>query len=137
MTTPTRPHSLLQSLLHDYLFWLLLLVLIGLSLTSPANIVRYPALVDWPTMATLTGLLILTKGVELSGFLHRLGAHLTARMRTERALALLLVGVTAVLAAGEIIEFVSLGSGAYTESGRRDLAPRERVAIKLALSLYR
>ena len=98
MTTPTRPHSLLQSLLHDYLFWLLLLVLIGLSLTSPANIVRYPALVDWPTMATLTGLLILTKGVELSGFLHRLGAHLTARMRTERALALLLVGVTAVLA---------------------------------------
>ena len=95
---PSALNALLQSLLHDYLFWTLLLLLAGLSLAAPAGIAQYPGLVDWPTMATLTGLLMLTKGVELSGALHRLGAHLIVRMHSERALALFLVTATAVLA---------------------------------------
>jgi di/tricarboxylate transporter len=96
---PASPlRHLLQSLLHDYLFWILLLVLAGLSVAAPSGIAGYPQLVDWPTMATLTGLLMLTKGVELSGFLHRMAAHLMARMQSERALALFLVAAAALLA---------------------------------------
>lgn len=102
MKAPPAPPGTLaflwQTLLHDGLLWLLLLVLLCLSLAAPDQIRHYPALVDWPTMATLTGLLILTKGVELSGFLHRLGEHLVARMQTQRTLALCLVGATALLA---------------------------------------
>ncbi len=90
--------TLLKSLSHDVLFWTLLLVLAGFSVMRPAAISGYPALVDWPTIATLTGLLILTKGVELSGFLNRLGSTLMARMRSQRALALSLVAATAALA---------------------------------------
>ena len=89
---------LLHALLHDHLFWLLLLLLAGLSLSDPGRIASYPALVDWPTMATLTGLLMLTKGVEVSGFLRQAGTVLLARMKSERSLALFLVGATAMLA---------------------------------------
>ena len=90
--------ALLHALLHDYLFWLLLLLLTGLSLADPGRIVSYPGLVDWPTMATLTGLLMLTKGVEVSGFLRQAGTLLLSRMKSQRSLALLLVGATALLA---------------------------------------
>lgn len=96
MVSPQR--TLLHNLAHDYLLWLLLVVLIGFSFVSPHRIPDYPGLVDWPTIATLTGLLILTKGVELSGFLERIGGRLIERMKNERILALLLVGATAVLA---------------------------------------
>ena len=89
---------LLHALLHDHLFWLLLLLLAGLSLADPGRIVSYPGLVDWPTMATLTGLLMLTKGVEVSGFLRHAGTLLLARMKSQRSLAMLLVGATALLA---------------------------------------
>ena len=95
---PSLQKTLLKALLHDHLFWLLLLLLAGLSLADPARISSYPGLVDWPTMATLTGLLMLTKGVELSGFLRKAGALLLARTKSERSLALLLVGATALLA---------------------------------------
>lgn len=94
----TLPQVLMHALLHDYLFWALLLLLAALSLADPERISSYPGLVDWPTMATLTGLLMLTKGVELSGFLRQAGALLLARMKSERSLALLLVCATALLA---------------------------------------
>lgn len=44
-----------------------------------------------------TGLLVLTKGVQLSGYLHHLGERLIAAMPTERALALFLVLAAALL----------------------------------------
>ena len=57
----------------------------------------YPALVDWPTMATLTGLLVLTKGLEVSGAMHWLGRRLIGLMATERAAAVWLVIAAALL----------------------------------------
>ena len=90
--------ELFQKLVHDHLLWLLLLVLAGLTLAAPARVHTYPSLVDWPTMATLTGLLMLTKGVELSGWLEQLAQTLITRMRSQRRLALLLVTATALLA---------------------------------------
>ena len=83
----------------DWLLWTLVGVLLGFSLWDPAGIRHYPALVDWPTLATLAGLLLLTAGVEASGFLHRLAWRITGAIRDERRLALFLVAASALLAA--------------------------------------
>jgi di/tricarboxylate transporter len=56
-----------------------------------------PSLVDWPTIAALTGLLVLTKGLEASGSLNRLGVWLIGFMATERTAALCLVLAAALL----------------------------------------
>ena len=95
---PGALQALLQALIHDRVLWLLLLVLTGLTVATPSRMSTYPSLVDWPTMATLTGLLMLTKGVELSGWLERLAQKLILRMRSQRRLALFLVTATALLA---------------------------------------
>ncbi len=88
----------LNALAGDYLLWILLLALAAFSLARPGGIVHYPDLVDWRTIATLAGLLALTKGVELSGYLPRLAQRLVAAMPTERRLAVFLVTATALLA---------------------------------------
>ncbi|HIV73344.1 MAG TPA: anion transporter [Candidatus Aquabacterium excrementipullorum] len=64
---------------------------------NPGKIARYPQLVDWPTIASLTGLLLLTKGLEISGALHWLGLKIVRIMATERAVALSLVATAALL----------------------------------------
>ena len=86
-----------KNLFKDGFFLLLLALLVVLSAWSPDLIVSYPALVDWPTIAALTGLLALTKGLELSGALDHAGRWLTARMTSERAVALCLVVTAALL----------------------------------------
>lgn len=87
----------LGALASDYLLWALLLALALFSISRPGQIAHYPNLVDWRTMATLAGLLALTKGVELSGTLPRLGQRLAAAMSSERRLAVFLVMATALL----------------------------------------
>jgi di/tricarboxylate transporter len=82
----------------EYLFWTLVGLLLVLTLSSPERVPQYPALVDWPTIAALLGLLIVTKGIEVSGALHGLAHRVLAHLRTQRALALFLVGSAALLA---------------------------------------
>lgn len=89
--------TLFKTLRKDYFFQSLFIILLVLSAIAPQQIPQYPHLVDWPTIATLAGLLVLTKGVELSGYLTRLGRQLTSLMPTERALAVFLVLATALL----------------------------------------
>jgi di/tricarboxylate transporter len=81
----------------DPLLLVLIAVLAVLTAVSPRRIGSYPALVDWPTICALTGLLVLTKGLELSGLLHRVGLKLIGSMSTERAMALCLVLTAALL----------------------------------------
>ncbi len=87
------------SLRRDYLLWTLVGLLLGLSALSPAAILSYHRLVDWQTIATLAGLLLLTAGIEASGFLHRLAWRIAGAIRDERSLAFFLVAVSALLAA--------------------------------------
>ena len=86
-----------RGLREDRFLQVLLLGLLVLSAVAPSRIPTYAALVDWPTMAALTGLLALTQGLELSGALSRLGHALVAAMATERAAALVLVSAAALL----------------------------------------
>lgn len=90
--------AFVQGLAGDYLLHALLLVLAALTLAAPHRIADHPSLVDWPTVGTLFGLLLLTKGIELSGYLPHLAQRLVAVMSSERRLALLLVLATAALA---------------------------------------
>ena len=72
--------------------------LVLLSAAAPNRISSYTSLVDWPTIAALTGLLLLTKELEVSGALHRLGRALIGLIATERRAALCVVMAAALLA---------------------------------------
>ncbi|MET3131726.1 di/tricarboxylate transporter [Oxalobacteraceae bacterium GrIS 1.11] len=87
----------LKIVARDTLLMVLLAVLVLLTALAPERVADYPALVDWPTIAALTGLLVLTQGLEVSGALQRLGAWLIGFMATERATALCLVLAAALL----------------------------------------
>lgn len=86
-----------DGLRRDRFFQLLLAGLVVLTVLSPTPVAHFPALVDGATMAALTGLLLLTKGLELSGVLNHLGHRLVSAMPSERAVALALVMAAAVL----------------------------------------
>lgn len=77
---------------------LLVAALVVLQLTWPQSVPVLVQRVDWSTVATLAGLLILTKAFELSGLLDWLAHRIVRRVRSERALATLLVGFAALLA---------------------------------------
>ncbi|EHV13930.1 hypothetical protein ECDEC4D_0791 [Escherichia coli DEC4D] len=51
----------------------------------------WPAAIDWHTIITLSGLMLLTKGVELSGYFDVLGRKMVRRFATERRLAMFMV----------------------------------------------
>ncbi len=57
----------------------------------------WPGAIDWHTIITLSGLMLLTKGVELSGYFDVLGRKMTRRFHTERQLAMFPVLAAAVL----------------------------------------
>lgn len=86
-----------RGLRDDKFFLALLLGLAAFGLHRPTDIPGYGRLIDWPTIAALTGLLLLTKGLELSGALHRLGRALVESIATERAAAICLVVAAASL----------------------------------------
>lgn len=104
---PEAVVRLLRGLREDSFFLILLAALVLLSVLAPTRISSYPSLVDWPTIAALTGLLLLTKGLEVSGALHRLGHWLVRWMATERAAALSLV-LAAVLLSTVLTNDVAL-----------------------------
>ncbi|KJV29671.1 SLC13 family permease [Luteibacter yeojuensis] len=90
------PESL-RNLRRDVFFLVLLGVAILFAVAMPARIASWPSLVDWPTIAALAGLLILTKAVEQSGALAHAGRWLIDHTPTRRLAALGLVGATALL----------------------------------------
>jgi Na+/H+ antiporter NhaD/arsenite permease-like protein len=92
------PRALLDLLRQDLLLLLLVLICAGLTIWYPPGVEMYPQLVDWPTIASLAGLILLTTGLEESGFLQHAAFHVITRMHTERRLAFLLVGASAALA---------------------------------------
>jgi len=87
----------LRGLLQDKFFLVLLAGLVAFAVLQPDRIGSFGSLIDWPTIAALAGLLLLTKGLEVSGALHSVGRTLVESMATERAAALFLVAAAALL----------------------------------------
>lgn len=80
-----------RALRRDRFFQLLMMIGIGLSFCVPFAPRRWFAAIDWHTIITLSGLMLLTKGVELSGYFDVLGRRMTRRFATERRLAMFMV----------------------------------------------
>lgn len=87
----------LQALARDRFFHLLLVIGVGLSFFVPFTPKGWPEAIDWHTIITLSGLMMLTKGVELSGYFDVLGRKTVRRFATERKLALFMVLAAALL----------------------------------------
>jgi Na+/H+ antiporter NhaD/arsenite permease-like protein len=98
---PFTPLSFISQIgrpfLRDRLMHLLLIAAIALSVLSPHPFTEYRTWVDWSTIATLAGMLLLTTGIEASGYLEHLGRIIINRLQQERVLAIFLVSASALL----------------------------------------
>lgn len=83
---------------HEPVLAILVVALGVLQAFAPRNWASLPALVDWQTVMTLAGLLILTKAIEHSGLLTWFAHRVVHHIRSERALAFLMVALAAALA---------------------------------------
>jgi di/tricarboxylate transporter len=93
----------------DYLLLLLMGLLIVLTAMHPAKLTTYPQLVNWPAIGTLLGLMVLTKGLELSGGLQRFAQVIVVRIVRVRTLGLFLItgsGMLSMLLTNDVALFV-------------------------------
>ncbi|MDN5988194.1 MAG: anion permease [Hafniaceae bacterium] len=94
---PTSLRHVLGAVLRDRLLQFLLLAGVILACFTSSPLRDYPRWIDWPTITTLLGLLLLTKSVEMSGYFDWLGRKMMARLSNERTLALFMVVASALL----------------------------------------
>ncbi|MCS4270257.1 MULTISPECIES: anion transporter [Raoultella] len=87
----------IQALAGDRFLHLLLIIAGVLSIFVPFAPASWPQAIDWQTIITLSGLMLLTKGVELSGYFDVLGRKMARRFVTERQLAIFMVLAAALL----------------------------------------
>lgn len=89
--------TVFKPFLRDRFLHLLVLLGVILTLFQTEKIIQFPQFVDWDTIITLLGLLMLTKGVEVSGYFDFVGRKMINAIDNERRLALFLVTAAAVL----------------------------------------
>lgn len=87
----------LRPFLRDRFLHLLLLIGLIVSFFVPFAPARWPEAIDWHTIITLSGLMMLTKGVELSGYFDVLGRRMVKGFASERQLAMFMVFGAALL----------------------------------------
>ncbi|WP_175947395.1 SLC13 family permease [Burkholderia pyrrocinia] len=96
-TGAPAPRRWLGWLAQEPVLSVLALGLIALQWVRPQPFAVLAGRVDWQTVATLAGLLMLTKALELSGCLMWLAHRIVHHVHSERGLAMLLVVFAAVL----------------------------------------
>ncbi|WP_431221551.1 SLC13 family permease [Serratia sp. L9] len=89
--------GLLRPFLHDRFLHMLLLIGMLLFALEPQPLGVIADFVDWRTIMTLLGLMLLTKGVEVSGYFDFIGRQIINTLHSERRLALFLVFSAALL----------------------------------------
>ncbi|GKW37324.1 SLC13 family permease [Pectobacterium carotovorum] len=89
--------ELLTPFMRDKFLHALVVLGIVLSFFAVFKTDELTASVDWKTILTLTTLLMLTKGIELSGYFDKLGSKLVSKFRTQKTLALFIVTLAALL----------------------------------------
>ncbi len=87
----------LRPFLRDRFLHLLLLIGLIVSFFVPFAPAHWPDAIDWHTIITLSGLMMLTKGVELSGYFDVLGRRMVKGFASERQLAMFMVFGAALL----------------------------------------
>ncbi|MGC3027562.1 SLC13 family permease [Burkholderia sp. DN3021] len=96
-TGAPAPHRWLGWLVQEPVLSVLVLGLLVLQWVRPQPFSVLAGRVDWQTVATLAGLLMLTKALELSGCLMWLAHRIVHHVHSERGLAMLLVVFAAAL----------------------------------------
>jgi Na+/H+ antiporter NhaD/arsenite permease-like protein len=105
----TQTFSMLfRPFLRDRFLHILLLLGVILTVFQPEKASQFISFVDWNTIVTLLGLLMLTKGVELSGYFDVVGRKMINTLDNERWLALFLVTAAAVLSTITLKKLTSL-----------------------------
>jgi Na+/H+ antiporter NhaD/arsenite permease-like protein len=97
-TTFALPRARLRRLApnsDNWLLWILASAAVAFALIRPQPPMSELRLIDWNTVGALTGLMVLTKGMELSGALQIAARRLLARATDLRQLVLLLVALAA------------------------------------------
>ncbi|MDQ2971506.1 MAG: SLC13 family permease [Rhodanobacteraceae bacterium] len=89
----------INRLKHDHLLQALLALALLLAVLDPRPAHQYLQWLDLRTLAGLTGLLILIQGMRESGYIQRWAIRLVTRLRGVRALAIVLVLLSAGLSA--------------------------------------
>ncbi len=74
-----------------------LLLFILLSVIYPEKVKNYPYFVDWKTIITLAGLLIISTGIKESGYFYHVPRKILIKLKSERVLALFLIFLSALL----------------------------------------
>jgi Na+/H+ antiporter NhaD/arsenite permease-like protein len=92
-------HSVLARLRQEWLLAVLMVALGPLLWLMPEHLRHLPQFVHWQTLGALTGLMVLSRGLEDSGYLFKAGGWLLTRLHSERKLAVALVLFSAVLSA--------------------------------------
>ena len=75
----------------------LLAAAMGLAAYLKQPLWTFPFMVDWNTIVTLSGLLLITTGIKESGLFYLLACRISQRIGSERLLALFLIFLAAVL----------------------------------------
>ncbi|CAB3778830.1 SLC13 family permease [Pararobbsia alpina] len=75
----------------------LVVTLVLLQVFHAQPVAALAKMIDWDTMLTLTGLLVLTRVIDMSGAMNWAAHRLLHRVRTERGLALVLVLFAALM----------------------------------------
>lgn len=81
----------------EIVLFVFLFLFIILSVLHPYEIASYPSFVDWKTIITLTGLLIITTGLKESNFFVVFSKKLLMRLKTEKSLSLFMILLSALL----------------------------------------
>ncbi len=74
-----------------------LFLLLFLSIVFSSNIIYYPSYVDWHTITTLAGLLILTTSLQRSGYFNIIAYNIIRTAKTERAISFRLIILATIL----------------------------------------
>ncbi len=75
----------------------LIIISIGLAIYLSQPVEKFSSFVDWNTIITLSGLLLITMGIKESGFFFLLAYRISRQIKNERLLSLFLVFVSALL----------------------------------------
>ncbi len=87
-----------SALKKNFLLVILLVTALGLAVALGQPLRRLPGLVDWNTIVTLSGLLLITTGIKESGLFYLAAYRISRQIDSERLLALFLVCISAILA---------------------------------------
>ncbi|KAA0011030.1 MAG: DUF1646 domain-containing protein [Thermoplasmata archaeon] len=68
-----------------------------LTIVYPEKVKEYPYFVDWKTILTLAGLLVISTGIKESGYFYHAFRQILVKLKTERALVLFLIFLSALL----------------------------------------